>query len=175
MAPRNDTGSEQDSICLLSQSETRIELQQESPKQRPNWKRRIPQGWRLSVAGGACLAFLVFLLNLATTLWVTFRKNDGSSEDPPNTLFNGDCNQARQLNTLIHLLINALSTVLLSTSNYAMQCMTAPTRDEVDKAHRARNWLDIGVLSTRNLNAISRKRVLLWAILGISSLPLHLL
>ncbi|KAH7392189.1 hypothetical protein DE146DRAFT_661877 [Phaeosphaeria sp. MPI-PUGE-AT-0046c] len=56
-----------------------------------------------------------------------------------------------------------------------MQCMTAPTRGEVDRAHAARRWLDIGVPSFRNLRRIGRDRLVLWLLLGLSSLPLHLL
>jgi hypothetical protein len=73
------------------------------------------------------------------------------------------------------LLINALSTILLSASNYTMQCLSAPTRSEVDDAHSTGKWLDIGVPSVRNLGRIARKRVILWWLLGASSLPLHLL
>lgn len=79
------------------------------------------------------------------------------------------------MNTGIHLAINALSTILLSSSNYCMQCLSAPTRKELDNAHSKGKWLDIGVMSTRNLRGIATKRVVLWWLLGISSLPLHLL
>ena len=133
----------------------------------------FPQGWRFSVTCGAVLASLVFLLNLITTVYVQLKHGD--DEDRRNVIFDGDCDDAKKLNTLVHLLINALSTVLLSTSNYAMQCLTGPTRKEIDAAHAKRRWLDIGVLSMRNLKSIGRKRVIIWLILGASSLPLHIL
>ncbi|KAF3005003.1 hypothetical protein E8E13_008650 [Curvularia kusanoi] len=85
-----------------------------------------------------------------------------------------DCDEARQMNTGLHLLINALSTILLGSSNYCMQCLSAPTRKEVDRAHAQRRSLDIGVLSVSNLLRINRKRAVMWAILGLTSIPLHL-
>lgn len=74
-----------------------------------------------------------------------------------------------------HLVINILSTLLLGASNYSMQCLSSPTRSEVDKAHGQGIWLDIGVPSIRNLRRLSVSRIVLWWLLAISSLPLHLL
>lgn len=56
-----------------------------------------------------------------------------------------------------------------------MQCLSAPTRSEVDKAHSQGIWLDIGVPSVRNLRRLSTPRIVLWWLLAISSIPLHLL
>lgn len=70
---------------------------------------------------------------------------------------------------------NALGTLLLSGSNYCMQVLCAPTRRELDQAHAQGRWLDIGVPSFRNLWRISPKRVVVWWVLGLSSIPLHLL
>jgi glutaredoxin-related protein len=68
-----------------------------------------------------------------------------------------------------------LSTILLGASNYCMQCMSAPTRAEAEQAHAKFRWVDIGTPSIRNLGKIRGLRVVLWLLLGISSLPLHLL
>jgi hypothetical protein len=92
-------------------------------------------------------------------------------------LFDGDCDRVKRLNTGLHLGINILSTILLAGSNYTMQCLSAPTRSEIDSAHNRKPgvYLDIGVPGIRNLGYISRRRVILWVALGLSSLPLHLL
>jgi hypothetical protein len=78
-----------------------------------------------------------------------------------------------------HVFISALSTLLLSASNYTMQILIAPTRSEVDRAHRGefkgRTWLDIGVLSTTNLAHVGTVRHVLWIVMAISSIPVHLL
>lgn len=75
-----------------------------------------------------------------------------------------------------HVFINALSTVLSNTSNYCMQCLSTPNRGEVDRAHVKRIWWDIRTPSVRNFVSISPMRIFaVGAVLGVSSLPLHLL
>ena len=56
-----------------------------------------------------------------------------------------------------------------------MQCLSSPTRKDIDKAHAQHRWLDIGIPGVRNLGSISRSRRLLWGLLAFSSIPLHLL
>jgi hypothetical protein len=138
-----------------------------------SWRTRHLKGWRFGVLNGAALATTVLILNLAVTI-AAFRRqhNDNSGR---RLLFEGDCAKAEQLNVVAHLLINAMSTILLSASNYGMQCLSAPTRSEIDVAHAKKRWLDVGVLSVRNIKSINPKRAILWACLGLSSFPLHLL
>jgi hypothetical protein len=78
-------------------------------------------------------------------------------------------------NTAFHVFINALSTVLLSGSNYTMQVLSSPTRDDIDKAHAKKWWMEIGVLSPRNMHGIPHRRTWLCVLLSLSSIPLHLL
>lgn len=77
-------------------------------------------------------------------------------------------------NTAYHIVVNILSTLLLSASGYTMQVLNSPTREEVDRAHATGEAVDIGVLSLRNLGYVSKKRRILWFLLGISSISLHL-
>jgi hypothetical protein len=137
------------------------------------WAQRRLKGWRFGVLSGALLAATVLILNFAVT--IAALNNQDSSDSRRRLLFEGDCTKAERLNVVAHLLINAMSTILLSASNYGMQCLSAPTRNEIDVAHASKRWLDIGVLSVRNIKTISLKRSILWALLGLSSLPLHLL
>lgn len=95
--------------------------------------------------------------------------------DGIGTLYQGDCDSAKRIELWLHLLINILSTLLLGASNYYMQCLSSPTRSDVDKAHRQHVWIDIGVPSMRNIFRISRPRKILWFFLLYSSFPLHLL
>lgn len=74
----------------------------------------------------------------------------------------------------IHIVINALSTLLLAASNYTMQVLSSPTRKDIDKAHAKHEHLDIGVLSIRNLGRIPKRRLFLFLIMGLSSIPVHL-
>lgn len=56
-----------------------------------------------------------------------------------------------------------------------MQILSAPTRKEIDKAHARKRWLDVGVPSVRNLNNVAGRKVLMWWLLALSSIPLHLM
>ena len=106
---------------------------------------------------------------------MVFKAKWGSNGVDINAFYTGDCSKAERISTGIHLAINVLSTLLLGASNMCMQLLAAPTRSEIDRAHRDFYWLDIGVPSNRNLKYISRERLIVWVILGLSSVPLHFL
>lgn len=92
------------------------------------------------------------------------------------TLQEGDCNMTKTLDLWLHLRVSILSTLLLGASNYTMpimQFLSAPTRDEINKAHQERITLDIGIPSVRNLRRISRRSIALRWLLALSSIPLH--
>lgn len=136
-------------------------------------KRRFQMsGWKVGVTTWAALAIVVCLLNIAALIWATVVHD---SRGPIAPLYKGSCSTVSQMSLWMHLLINILSTLLLSGSNYTMQVLVCPTRTEVDKAHANASWLDIGIPSLRNLRAISRVRIVMWGIIGLSSFPLHLL
>ncbi|KAL2824888.1 hypothetical protein BDW59DRAFT_172616 [Aspergillus cavernicola] len=133
--------------------------------------RKWLSGWKftLSLASAGCIIFLSF--NVGFLLWAVARDRLKKTR---GILYEGDCDQVRHQSTGLHLLINILSTTLLGASNYSMQCLCAPTREDIDNAHLRGNWLDIGVPSLRNLFHVSRIRSLMWICLALSSLPLHL-
>ena len=118
------------------------------------------------------IVFFIFIANLCLSLvpWVRFGLTDGVIK-----LSHGDCTRVRRINALSHVLINIISTFLLSSSNVCLQLVIAPTRAEVDKAHAKGVWLDIGVPSVRNLRHISWKRIIVWYCLALSSVPIHFL
>ena len=127
----------------------------------------------MGVTLGAIGAALILLLNIIVTIVAstTSPVHDGLA----NIQKEGSCSRSERINFWLHLLINALSTILLAASNYCMQCLTSPTRKDIDKAHAQHRWLDIGVQSLRNLGSISGYRRCLWWLLALSSIPLHLL
>jgi hypothetical protein len=92
-------------------------------------------------------------------------------------IYDGNCTYTKRLNMLLHLGINIIGTLLLSASNYCMQALSSPSRIEVNEAHKSGKYLDIGIHGFRNVCAgyIDRRKVWLWALLGLSSLPLHLM
>lgn len=119
----------------------------------------------------AVLSLVVLALNLAL-LVVSSRLP--LTRDGTNILMRADCTSVSQWNVLSHSIINIMSTALLAASNYSMQLAMAPSRDDVNKEHARRRWLNIGVPSIRNLRAMSLPRQLCWALLLLSSFPLHL-
>ena len=129
-------------------------------------------GWRAGVSWCTGTATVVLLINI---IWTVGAVAIYGVKNGTGTVHNGSCDKARKLSLWLHLLINILSTLLLGASNYCMQCLAAPTREEVDKAHSQHKWVDIGVPSVRNLFHISRTRSILWLLLGMSGIPLHLL
>ncbi|RAH64743.1 uncharacterized protein BO66DRAFT_415656 [Aspergillus aculeatinus CBS 121060] len=90
-------------------------------------------------------------------------------------LYHGHCNRTSHWATAIHIIINLFSTALLAASSHAMQCVGAPTREDVDQEHKQRRWLDIGVVSWRNFRIMNPKRKVLWLLLLLSSTPIHML
>ena len=130
------------------------------------------RGYRFGVTFCAGIVGTVFLINSILTIWAwkSFGVDAGLG-----TIQQGSCKQTKKLSLWLHLAINVLGTAILSASNYTMQCLSSPTRLDIDKAHAQNVWLDIGVPSVRNLKRISRQRIVLWWLLAITSLPLHLL
>lgn len=100
-------------------------------------------------------------------------KYDGY-QDGIGTLAKGNSNYISQVSTVHHIMINFLSTVLLTASSYCMQITCAPSRSEIDAAHKDGTWLDIGILSLHNFSYISKRRRAILILLSFSSLPLHL-
>lgn len=135
--------------------------------------RRDRQKWRSSLYLFALLGFGVFVVNTAFLVWALRTRG---TTDGVGILYEASCDDTKKANIGVHLLINILSSAILAASNYCMQCLAAPTRSEIENAHRNADWLDVGIPSLRNVASSSfatRKKVCWW-ILGISSFPLHL-
>ncbi|RMJ07789.1 hypothetical protein CDV36_012599 [Fusarium kuroshium] len=135
-------------------------------------KPQFKSGWRFGLFAGAISCTVVFIVNLSALIWAMSGRDTNDASHL--VLLEGLCADTRNLNTGLHLAINALSSVMLAASNYGMQCLSAPTRADVDKAHSEGKWMDIGVPSVHNLRRLPTKRVVLWSLLIFSSLPLHL-
>lgn len=129
-------------------------------------------GWKRGASLCLLVVGAVFLLNIVVTAWAatTFGLSGGIG-----TIHRGECARIKSTGLWLHIAINVLSTMLLGASNYYMQCLCSPTRQEVDQAHAQRMWLDIGIQSMRNLGKISRTRMSLWICLAATSIPLHIM
>jgi hypothetical protein len=139
----------------------------------PSHERRTRfSGWRGGVALAILCSSFVLLLNIVCAIVAAVA---GEPSKGIATAYTGDCKVASRWTTGLQLLINAVSSLLLGASNYCMQRLVAPTRKEIDDAHEKGKWLDIGIPSVRNLFSISKKRLGLWVLLAMSSIPLHFL
>jgi hypothetical protein len=122
---------------------------------------------------GCCTSAFVLCCNII--LIVVGSQVNGGFKNGIADLITGPAQSISRWSTAAHLFINIASTMLLGASNYTMQVLGSPTRSDIDKAHVSGKWLDVGVLSTRNLWRIPWRRTTLWFLLASSSIPLHLL
>lgn len=124
----------------------------------------------MTIAAITTAIVLSFNLLFAAAVFFKYDSNDGVG-----ILFEGDCAVVKRWDTALHLLINILSTALLAASSFTMQCLSSPTREEVDAAHKNRHSLEIGLLSLTNLFRMRAWKPVSWTLLCLSSMPLHLL
>lgn len=140
----------------------------------PTHKNRLSmlKGWRLSVLLGLITTVIVLIANIAVLAWAysCLEIKDGSA-----IAWAGTQNNLKGVSTWTHLAVNILGSLLLAASNNAMQCLVAPTREEIEKAHSKGKWMQIGVPGMHNFGKIRRRRALLWLLLLLSSIPIHLL
>ncbi|KAL4915394.1 hypothetical protein BDW62DRAFT_125090 [Aspergillus aurantiobrunneus] len=132
------------------------------------------KGAMLCAWGTALIAVLNVILAVVA-IGMSYSKTTGDKHFTYAELYQGDCSVTGTWTTGMHLVINVLSSILLAASNYVMQCLSAPSRADVDKAHSRGDWLDIGTLSLRNLWVMDAKRKIIWVLLLVSSLPIHML
>lgn len=130
----------------------------------------LSHGWRGTIAWAIVFTAVVLLFNAVLLIWSITRSVQGNVD-----IYSGDCHRSSTVYTIWHVVINALSTLLLAASNACMQVLASPTRSQIDSAHAKNKWLDIGVFSIRNLRTVGRKRMILIALLALSSAPLHFL
>lgn len=121
--------------------------------------------------------FLNVLITLAILLFnASFFLIDAEHHDfSEGLLYSGSCQKTETFAMLSHIVINIFGTLLLGASNYTMQILASPSRDDINRAHRLGIPLSIGVQSLRNLKFVGYTRMTLWIALAIASIPLHLL
>ena len=103
--------------------------------------RRRMVGWRAGTLNFAVCASIVFVINLAITIW-SFSKATSKNND--EVFMEKDCNEIKIWNSGLHVIINVFSTILLGGSNYCMQILSAPTRKDIDQAHAKGSFADGG-------------------------------
>ncbi|RAK99651.1 uncharacterized protein BO80DRAFT_503133 [Aspergillus ibericus CBS 121593] len=157
---------------------TRIQTQFSLPFSKTAVQRPPDEEWIQGVLVGTWTAGGILILNVILALVATgisYSMTADTRSWISAEVHNGHCTLSSRWATGIHVIINLLSTALLEASNYAMQCLSGPSRADVDKAHRKRRWLDIGVMSFRNFKVMTVKRKILWLVLLLSSVPIHMI
>jgi hypothetical protein len=161
-------------MTLMSLSVTVID-----EKYRSAWKsfKRWRTKRKTALSCGILVAASTLFINLCATIYIPLHSAPTTGlQQPLNPrLFIGDCSQASKINTYVHFVVNALSSLILLTSNMFMQLLLAPTRKQIDIAHAKRRSVDIGIFSLGNFFVVSKRNRFIWVCLAITSLPLHLL
>ncbi|KAK5159185.1 hypothetical protein LTS14_002327 [Recurvomyces mirabilis] len=146
---------------------------EEPPLDGVSYRAKTPRSkWRTTISFGALAALLVLCANVAILVWTT--RTHRANHNGATTLFTGSCERTRQITLWADLAINILSTILLSASNTCAQLLCAPTRSDIEAAHAATKYVDVGIQSMRNLWYVSRRRHAMWWLVACSSIPLHL-
>lgn len=136
------------------------------------------RGWIEGVylcAKGSTVVLFLHLMFVAIAAGLASRYPDKRGFASGSVMYEGSCVLTKRWSIALHLIINILSTCILGASNYCMQTLVAPSREDIDQAHARRRWLDIGCASLRNLFAIGRSRLGLWAVLMVTATPFHLM
>lgn len=139
------------------------------------------------------LTVLVLILNIAFVSWGAANSTQGYGD---SIIYTGSCSYVKNLKLWLHLLVNVLSTVLVTGSSYCtflvlfashvdkskrlagltclgIQSLNAPKREEVDSAHSKGQSCRIGIIDISNLFRISwAKRLTIFG-LSFSSLTIH--
>jgi hypothetical protein len=143
---------------------------------RPKSSPKIPSSWEgIQICATVASVALGLNIALAVVAFAYGYTNSNSRSFITVPLYEGSCSTSQKYSIGLHLLINGLGTLVLSTSNYTAQFLAAPSRRDIDEAHSKGSWLDIGVPSLRNILALETRKKVLWAILMVSTIPVHAL
>ncbi|KAF2633562.1 hypothetical protein BU25DRAFT_8561 [Macroventuria anomochaeta] len=93
-----------------------------------------PKTRRFKLFAGLFASLAVFICNVAFLVYGVLKT--GTVHGGIAMLMRGDLDTVSRISTTLHILTNALSTILLTSSNYAMQLLCAPTLDEINYAHK---------------------------------------
>ncbi|CAG8428564.1 unnamed protein product [Penicillium salamii] len=160
------------SVSRLEHASTRDRAARNGCQNGNSLPKRAHEAWKVTLASGALATTVILVGNIVFLVIICVKY---PTRSPSVAVYRGNCATVGRLNTMADVVLNALSTVLLASSNFAMQCLNSPTRSEVDLAHAKKHWIRIGAPSIRNLRFISKRKASLWLLLGASSFPLHMI
>jgi hypothetical protein len=135
-------------------------------------KKRSLIGYKRGLIGYAIATAIIFLFNI---IWLIYARVEHGINGGTGTIRRGRCDAVEKLDSDLHLVINILSTIVLTASTTFMALAYSPSRAEVDIAHKKMECLSVGVLGFRNLWHVSWTKALLYLLLMLTSAPFHLL
>jgi hypothetical protein len=120
------------------------------------------KGWRRAGVANVVLVSALGIILLIILLIST------QQSDSPFTLatifYQGHCDTTSKIDLTLHLVINIISSAILASSNCFIQVLTAPSREEIDKAHLYLVSLDIGLPLVKNFRFVSLFKRNCWII-----------
>jgi hypothetical protein len=122
--------------------------------------RQAIRGWRGGVILNCIIAGLIVLATVISFVVAIATERNGESR-----IFLGTCASTQMLSFGLHAAMSLVCMSILVAANYGFQILTSPTRVEVDMAHDAGRWLDIGLPSFRNMRSIARTRAIVAGVL----------
>ncbi|KAL0942169.1 uncharacterized protein CTRU02_200054 [Colletotrichum truncatum] len=127
---------------------------------------RMKSGWRAGIALNIVIGFVILIVAIVCLVLalVVVGMIRGESK-----LFGGSCSKSEDIKIGLFVAINVITIILLATANYVFQVLSSPTRIEIEMAHDAHRWVDIGVPSLRNLRFVSNPRVVLTVIIMLAA------
>ncbi|KAK2681218.1 hypothetical protein RAB80_003011 [Fusarium oxysporum f. sp. vasinfectum] len=140
----------------------RAEREKMLMEERPQPTRSLMTGWR---AGVAANMFLTFLILVASVACLALASAQGHMSTWESLLMEGSSTTVEGIARGILAAVNVFAIILIAGANYVVQILNSPTRAEVDNAHSAFKWLDIGIPSLRNMSLISSTRATLSGIM----------
>ncbi|KAH6690325.1 hypothetical protein F5X68DRAFT_69103 [Plectosphaerella plurivora] len=132
--------------------------------------RQAIRGWRGGVILNCIIAGLIVLATVISFVVAIATERSGESR-----IFQGTCASTQMLSFGLHAAISLICMAILVAANYGFQILTSPTRIEVDMAHDAGRWLDIGLPSFRNMRSIARTRAIVAGVLLTSAVSVQVM
>lgn len=136
----------------------------------PGGPKAIFSGWR----GGITVNGAVGVGTIVTTV-VVFVLAISRARGGETRVYEGSCATSQRINFGIHAGINLFAVALLAGACYAWQVMSSPTRIELDMAHDAKRWLDIGTPSLRNFRFVSKRRAVMLVLVIVTVITMQIM
>lgn len=103
---------------------------------------------RIAIYWTIGLSLVVLGLNIA---FLVYAELNSEIQIGSSLIYTGSCSKVKNLKLWLHLVINVLSTTLEASSNFCIQILNSPRRDEVDKAHAEGRSFRIGIHDVANI------------------------